>query len=74
MNIPIENISELVETKLDKGKPLKLNISQQLIPDDILNDKSKKWKQYNTKRYSVKRKFGFVEGQKDKLPCEVLRY
>lgn len=43
------------------------------IPDEILMEKSKKWRQFNTKRFSEKRKFGFVEGQKETLPCEVLR-
>lgn len=44
-----------------------------MIPEELLIEKSKKWRQLNTKRFSQKRKFGFVEGQKDKLPCEVLR-
>lgn len=44
-----------------------------ILPEEILIEKSKKWRQFNTKRFSEKRKFGFVEGQKDKLPPEVLR-
>ena len=42
-------------------------------PEEILNEKSRKWRQINTKKFAEKRKFGFVEGQKEKLPCEVLR-
>ena len=44
-----------------------------ILPEEVLIDKAKKWRQFNTKRYSDKRKYGFVEGQKEKLPCEVLR-
>jgi len=47
--------------------------SANILPEEVLIDKSKKWRQFNTKRFSEKRKFGFVEGQKEKLPCEVLR-
>jgi len=51
------------------------NFNQNLlnIPEEILIEKSKKWRQFNTKRFAEKRKFGFVEGQKESLPCEVLR-
>jgi len=45
-----------------------------ILPEEVLIEKAKKWRQFNTKRFSEKRKFGFVEGQKEKLPCEVLRY
>jgi len=44
-----------------------------ILPEEVLIEKSKKWRQFNTKRFSEKRKFGFVEGQKERLPCEVLR-
>jgi len=51
------------------------NFNQNLlnVPEEILIEKSKKWRQFNTKRFAEKRKFGFVEGQKESLPCEVLR-
>jgi len=58
---------------LGKNQNLNLNQNYLNIPEEILNEKSKKWRQFNTKRFSEKRKFGFVEGQKDSLPCEVLR-
>jgi pre-mRNA-processing factor 8 len=32
---------------------------------------ARKWQQLNSKRYSDKRKFGFVEQQKEDLPAEV---
>lgn len=41
--------------------------------EDILADKTKKWRQMNQKRYGDKRKFCYVEIQKEKLPAEILR-
>ncbi len=58
---------------LGKNQNMNLNQNYLNIPEEILNEKSKKWRQFNTKRFSEKRKFGFVEGQKESLPCEVLR-
>jgi pre-mRNA-processing factor 8 len=43
------------------------------LPDEVLIEKSKKWRQINSKKFSEKRKFGFVEGRKEPLPSEVLR-
>jgi pre-mRNA-processing factor 8 len=45
------------------------NFNQNLlnVPEEILMEKSKKWRQFNTKRFAEKRKFGFVEGQKESL-------
>jgi len=34
---------------------------------------AKKWQQLQTKRYSEKRKFGFVEAQKEDMPPEHVR-
>jgi len=44
-----------------------------LIKEEILEEKAKKWRQLNQKRYGEKRKFGYVEAQKELLPPEVLR-
>lgn len=44
------------------------------IPEELLIEKSKKWKQLNNKRFAEKRKHGFIHGAKEKLPPEVLRY
>lgn len=33
-----------------------------------LEDKAKKWAQLQTKRYAEKRKFGFVDAQKEEMP------
>lgn len=38
-----------------------------------LEEKARKWQQLNTKRYSDKRKFGFVEAQKEDMPPEHVR-
>ena len=38
-----------------------------------LNDKAKKWQQLQSKRYAEKRKFGFVENQKEDMPPEHVR-
>ena len=37
------------------------------------NVTAKKWQQLQTKRYSEKRKFGFVEAQKEDMPPEHVR-
>lgn len=41
-------------------------LSQQ--EERVLADKSKKWKQLQSKRYAEKRKFGFVDSQKEEMP------
>ncbi|CAK9310389.1 unnamed protein product [Citrullus colocynthis] len=38
-----------------------------------LEEKARKWQQLNSKRYSDKRKFGFVETQKEDMPREHVR-
>lgn len=45
-----------------------------LVHEELLEEKAKKWKQLNSKRYGEKRKFGYVELQKEIMPPEVLRY
>ncbi|CAD8150018.1 unnamed protein product [Paramecium pentaurelia] len=40
---------------------------------DTIDDKLKKWQQVQKKKYAEKRKFGFVEGQKEPQPPEILR-
>jgi len=39
----------------------------------ILDDKARKWQKLNKKRYGVKRKFGYVELQKEDMPPEHIR-
>jgi hypothetical protein len=42
------------------------NLPQQ--EERALMDKSKKWKQLQSKRFAEKRKFGFVDSQKEEMP------
>lgn len=39
----------------------------------MLEEKARKWRQFNNKKYSEKKKHGFVEAQKESLPPEILR-
>ncbi|PFX20445.1 Pre-mRNA-processing-splicing factor 8 [Stylophora pistillata] len=43
------------------------------ITEEKLQDKARKWQQLQSKRYSEKRKFGFVEAQKEDMPPEHVR-
>lgn len=40
----------------------------QMLPENILDEKARKWKQLQSKRYAEKRKFGFVDAQKEDMP------
>jgi pre-mRNA-processing factor 8 len=41
--------------------------------EEQILDRIKKWQQLNSKRYAEKRKFGYVEPQKEDTPPEHLR-
>lgn len=41
--------------------------------EDLLDEKARKWQSLNNKRYGEKRKFGYVEQQKEDMPAEHLR-
>jgi pre-mRNA-processing factor 8 len=50
--------------------------AQPLGPAELeaqLVEKARKWHQLNSKRYGDKRKFGFVEAQKEDMPPEHVR-
>jgi pre-mRNA-processing factor 8 len=50
------------------GQPLEpAELEAQLV------EKARKWHQLNSKRYGDKRKFGFVEAQKEDMPPEHVR-
>jgi hypothetical protein len=36
--------------------------------DQFLEEKARKWRQFNNKKYAEKKKAGFVETQKESLP------
>ncbi|KAJ3106936.1 Pre-mRNA-processing-splicing factor 8, partial [Phlyctochytrium planicorne] len=44
-----------------------------VLSEDRLIEKSKKWNQLNAKRYTAKRKHGFVATQKENMPPEHIR-
>jgi pre-mRNA-processing factor 8 len=44
-----------------------------VLSEEQLQAKSRKWAQMNAKRYGEKRKFGFVETQKEAMPPEHIR-
>lgn len=50
-----------------------LDLSHFVLPDNVLQDKVKKWRHTNTKRYNDKRKIGYSDTQKNLLPPEVYR-
>ncbi|KAI6185283.1 WD repeat-containing protein 48-like protein [Aphelenchoides besseyi] len=49
--------------------------TNQISPENkvFLDDKSRKWRQLQSKRFAEKRKFGFVEPQKEDMPPEHVR-
>ncbi|XP_016548688.2 pre-mRNA-processing-splicing factor 8A isoform X3 [Capsicum annuum] len=55
------------------GPPLP-PLSYTVLPTEAqLEEKARKWMQLNSNRYSDKRKFGFVETQKEDMPPEHVR-
>lgn len=45
-----------------------------VLDQNTLAAKSKSWRNTTKKRFSERKKFGYVEAQKELLPPEVLRY
>lgn len=45
----------------------------EILTEDKLQEKSQKWHQLQTKRFAEKRKFGFVDAQKEDMPPEHIR-
>jgi len=43
------------------------------LSEKALEEKSKKWQQLQSKRYAEKRKFGFIDAQKEEMPPEHVR-
>ena len=43
------------------------------LSEEKLQDKARKWQQLQAKRYAEKRKFGFVDAQKEDMPPEHIR-
>lgn len=56
--------------------PMQPSYSIPLSPAELearLEERARKWMQLNSKRYGDKRKFGFVEAQKEDMPPEHVR-
>lgn len=66
--IPPQNQRPYYPIQQPQSQPQSLD-----LPEDKLKEKSMKWQQMNSKRYGEKRKFGFVEQQKENMPQEHLR-
>lgn len=45
----------------------------EILTEEKLQEKSQKWHQLQTKRFAEKRKFGFVDAQKEDMPPEHIR-
>ena len=46
---------------------------QAILSDEQKQEKARKWQQLQAKRYAEKRKFGFVDAQKEDMPPEHIR-
>merc|ERR1719210_3223445 len=49
------------------------NQNQPVLTEEKLQEKARKWQQLQAKRYAEKRKFGFVDAQKEDMPPEHIR-
>ncbi|GIY42207.1 pre-mRNA-processing-splicing factor 8 [Caerostris extrusa] len=45
----------------------------EVLSEEKLQEKARKWQQVQSKRYAEKRKFGFVDAQKEDMPPEHIR-
>lgn len=55
------------------GHPANKAAMAPVMTEDKLQEKARKWQQLQSKRYAEKRKFGFVDAQKEDMPPEHLR-
>mmetsp|Transcript_13991 Transcript_13991/g.37788 ORF Transcript_13991/g.37788 Transcript_13991/m.37788 type:complete len:2349 (-) Transcript_13991:271-7317(-) len=58
------------------GVPPGMGMGARLTPEQeeaLIEEKARKWQQLNSKRYSDKRKFGYVEAPKEDMPPEHVR-
>jgi len=58
---------------MDPQAPLQTAAAAAVEAEARLDEKARKWMQLNTKRYGEKRKFGFVETQKEDMLPEHVR-
>lgn len=53
--------------------PIPILPMPEIMTEEKLQEKSQKWHQIQTKRFAEKRKFGFVDAQKEDMPPEHIR-
>lgn len=53
---------------MDHSGPPHQGNPNQSAAERNFNDKAKKWKQLQSKRFAEKKKFGFVDAQKEEMP------
>lgn len=53
--------------------PMPMLMKPDIMTEEKLQEKSQKWHQIQTKRFAEKRKFGFVDAQKEDMPPEHIR-
>ena len=54
-------------------RPPAMSEQEEHSREQELQDKAKKWQQLQSKRYAEKRKFGFIDNQKEDMPPEHVR-
>lgn len=67
MGLDLSNMTPEQQQKLLSRPPPKMPTAEDL------EEKSKKWQQFQRKRFAEKRKFGFVDTQKEEMPPEHIR-
>ncbi|XP_061351299.1 pre-mRNA-processing-splicing factor 8A isoform X1 [Gastrolobium bilobum] len=72
-SIPPPPAAQPSYTVLPPPPPQPAPVETEADAEARLEEKARKWQQLNSKRYSDKRKFGFVETQKEDMPPEHVR-
>lgn len=67
MNIDLTSMTPEQQRQLFSQPPPKV------LSNEELEEKSRKWQQLQSKRFAEKRKFGFVDTQKEEMPPEHIR-
>lgn len=62
-------VSQNTPNQQQQNPPTTANVAINPSPEEqMIDDKSKKWKQLQSKRFAEKRKFGFMDSQKEEMP------
>ena len=68
-----KNQIQTLEFQIRPESPVPAQCTAFVLSDKDLNEKARKWKQQNSKKFAEKKKFGYSDSQKEMLPPEVLR-